>query len=121
MKKKLVTMLGNIRQKHLKEILPGVAIGLALSVVVLDASAQATTAMSFPIIDNIMCSFFSYMRSKLAPLVGAMVVVFAMVGHWLGTGKVWGTLMYVGMGLGLVGAIGGLIIRYSGVGPTCLN
>ena len=97
-----------------------ILVGIAALLWAQNTWAQAAT-MNFPIIDNIMCGFLAYLRSKFAPIVGVTVVVLSMVGHWLGTGKVWGTLMYVGLGLGLILGIGSMVASYTGVGTSCIN
>lgn len=118
MKQKLNNALGaTISQRQAKVAVLGI-----LGVLLVSASASAMAAtMSFPIIDDLLCGFNGYLRNRFAPMIGAIVVIMAMIGHWLGAGKVWAVLMYVGMGLGLIFAIGGLIASYTSAGASCLT
>ena len=104
---------------------PGVGRRLALACALLAfaAAVRADTAgsFSFPIVDAILCGFWSYSRLRLAPLIAAIVVVFSVVGQWLGHGRMWSTLLYVGLGLGIILGIGSLIATQTGAGASCLT
>jgi len=102
--------------------------GLALSCVLLAiaVAARADTVggsgtFSFPIVDAILCGFWSYSKTRLAPMIAAIVVVFSVVGQWLGHGRMWSTLLYIGLGLGIILGIGSLIATQTGVGASCLT
>jgi uncharacterized membrane protein len=118
MKQKLNNLLAiKISQRQAKT-----AALVVMGVVLVSASASAMAAtMNFPIIDDLLCGFNNYLRNRFAPMIGAIVIIMSMIGHWLGAGKVWAVLMYVGMGLGLIFAIGGLIASYTSAGASCLT
>lgn len=106
----------NVDAKKLMMMLGASALLLGLSA---EASAS-TSMMSFPIIDDILCGFLAYSRTKLAPLIAVIVIIFSVVGHWLGSGKMWSTLLYVGLGLGLILGIGTAVANFTGVGNSCI-
>jgi hypothetical protein len=92
----------------------------------LATSAQADTSgnsgsFSFPIVDSILCGFWAYSKTRLAPMIAAIVVLFSVVGQWLGHGKMWSVLLYIGLGLGIILGIGALIATQTGVGASCLS
>ena len=90
-----------------------------IGLMVLCADANAAV-FNFPIIDNILCGFIDYCRGKLAPSIATIVIIFSVVGHWLGTGKMWGTLLNVGLGLGVIVGIGSMVANFTNVGNSCL-
>lgn len=87
------------------------------------ALAQSSGAgmINFPIVDQVLCGFIQYSRSRLAPLIAVIVVAFAVIGHWLGEGRMWSALMYAGLGLGVILGIGSIVSRMEGVslGSAC--
>jgi hypothetical protein len=85
-----------------------------------DAGGGSGT-FSFPIVDAILCGFWAYSKTRLAPMIAAIVVIFSVVGQWLGHGKMWSTLLYIGLGLGIILGIGSLIATQTGVGASCLT
>ena len=96
----------------------------ALGLAAFGAHAQGTggsASFSFPIVDAILCGFWSYSKTRLAPMIAAIVVVFSVVGQWLGHGKMWSMLLYIGLGLGIILGIGSLIATQTGVGSSCLT
>jgi hypothetical protein len=96
----------------------------ALCVLAFEAHAQGAGgagSFSFPIVDAILCGFWSYSKTRLAPMIAAIVVVFSVVGQWLGHGKMWSMLLYIGLGLGIILGIGSLIATQTGVGSSCLT
>lgn len=106
-------------KKRPHRMLAVAALATLLACVGTDAMAQSTT-MSFPLIDDFLCGFLSYSRTRLAPMVAVIVIVFSVVGHWLGNSKMWGTLLYVGLGLGVILGIGTVVANYTGVGSSCI-
>jgi hypothetical protein len=95
-----------------------------LFAVVLTARAdtgEGPGTFSFPIVDAILCGFWSYAKTRLAPMIAAIVVVFSVVGQWLGHGRMWSMLLYIGLGLGIIVGIGSLIATQTGVGASCLT
>ena len=78
-------------------------------------------SFSFPIVDSILCGFWSYSKTRLAPMIAAIVVLFSVVGQWLGHGRMWAVLLYIGLGLGIILGIGALIATQTGVGASCLS
>jgi len=83
--------------------------------------AQSTgNVMNFPIIDEFLCGFISYSKNRLAPMIAIIVVIFSIVGHWLGSGKMWNVLLYVGLGIGVILGIGSVIARYSSLAQSCI-
>lgn len=85
-----------------------------------DSIAQTTT-ISFPVIDQLMCGFISYSKSKLAPYVAVLSVMIGVIGHWLGMNRIWGMLLYISMGLGLIMGIGTVITSATGSTASCLS
>lgn len=77
-------------------------------------------SFSFPIVDSILCGFWAYSKTRLAPMIAAIVVLFSVVGQWLGHGRMWSVLLYIGLGLGIILGIGALIATQTGVGASCL-
>ena len=101
-------------------------LALACALLAIAVAARADTAggngtFSFPIVDAILCGFWSYSKTRLAPMIAAIVVVFSVVGQWLGHGRMWSTLLYIGLGLGIILGIGSLIATQTGVGASCLT
>lgn len=89
----------------------------------LATAARADTgsgSFSFPIVDSILCGFWAYSKTRLAPMIAAIVVLFSVVGQWLGHGRMWSVLLYIGLGLGIILGIGALIATQTGVGASCL-
>ena len=83
--------------------------------------AQAASVFNgFPLVDDVLCGFFAYSRTKLAPMIAGVVLVFSVVGHWLGSGKMWSTMLYVGLGLGIVLGTGSALAAYTGVAASCI-
>lgn len=74
--------------------------------------------LDFPIVDELMCGFIKYSKTKLAPYVAVLAIIIGVVGHWLGATKVWGTILYVAIGLGIIGGIGAAIATATG-GTGC--
>ena len=85
------------------------------------ANADTGNSFSFPIVDSILCGFWSYSKTRLAPMIAAIVVLFSVVGQWLGHGRMWAVLLYIGLGLGIILGIGALIATQTGVGASCLS
>ena len=79
-----------------------------------------TTTISFPVIDQLMCGFIVYSKGKLAPYIAVLCVVISVIGHWLGMAKIWGALLYVSMGLGLIMGIGSVITSVTGSAASCI-
>lgn len=119
MKSYIRNICARLNHRKIAKVSAAVAFGVVLASVVSDANAQTTT-MSFPIVDDILCAFFTYARNKLVPIIGGIVAVVSVGGHFLGLSKVWGVLLNIGIGIGLVMAIGGLIASYSGGSASCL-
>jgi hypothetical protein len=84
-----------------------------------DSFAQ-TTNFSFPVMDQLMCGFISYSKSKLAPYIAVLSVMIGVIGHWLGMSRIWGLLLYVSMGLGLIMGIGSVVTSATGATASCL-
>ncbi|ARN21413.1 hypothetical protein [Piscinibacter gummiphilus] len=80
----------------------------------------ASVFNGFPLVDDVLCGFFAYSRTKLAPMIAGIVLVFSVVGHWLGSGKMWSTMLYVGLGLGIVLGAGSALASYTGVAASCI-
>jgi hypothetical protein len=94
---------------------------LAMAWVARADAGGGSNAFSFPIVDSILCGFWAYSKTRLAPMIAAIVVIFSVVGQWLGHGKMWSTLLYIGLGLGIILGIGALISTQTGVGASCLT
>jgi hypothetical protein len=84
-----------------------------------DSFAQ-TANFSSPVIDQLMCGFISYSKSKLAPYIAVLSVMVGVIGHWLGMSRIWGSLLYVSMGLGLIMGIGTVVTSATGATASCL-
>ena len=84
-------------------------------------SHAQTTNISFPVIDQLMCGFISYSKSKLAPYIAVLSIMIGVIGHWLGMNRIWGVLLYVSMGLGLIMGIGSVVTSATGATATCLS
>lgn len=84
------------------------------------AQSGGEMALNFPIIDKFFCGFITYTQSKLAPYVAVLVIVIGVVGHWLGATKVWGTILYVAIGLGIISMAGKMIVQAMG-GTSALS
>jgi len=93
---------------------------ILLSIISKSAIAQSMT-MSFPVIDQLMCGFIVYTKGRLAPYVAVLCIVISVIGHWLGMTKIWGSLLYISMGLGLIMGIGAVITSATGTSATCLS
>lgn len=98
------------------------AIGLLVAAVLcLPVDAHAASVFNgFPLVDDVLCGFFAYSRTKLAPMIAGIVLIFSVVGHWLGSGKMWSTMLYVGLGLGIVLGAGSALASYTGVAASCI-
>jgi len=95
----------------------------ACGLMAIATAARADTGsgtFSFPIVDSILCGFWAYSKTRLAPMIAAIVVLFSVVGQWLGHGRMWSVLLYIGLGLGIILGIGALIATQTGVGASCL-
>jgi len=97
-----------------------VLLALVLLGAAIGARADTSGSFSFPIVDSILCGFWAYSKTKLAPMIAAIVVLFSVVGQWLGQARMWSVLLYVGLGLGIILGIGAMIATQTGVGATCL-
>lgn len=84
------------------------------------ACAQ-TDIFNLPVVDEIVCGFVSYARSKLAPMLAVGVVILAIIGHWLGVAKMWSQVLYVGIGLGVIMGVATAFARYGSMGSTCIS
>lgn len=84
------------------------------------AQSSGGGGFNFPVVDDLICGFISYSKGKLAPLIAAAVIIFAILGQWLGMGKMWGTLMYVGIGLGVILGIMTFIGKYAQLPANCV-
>ncbi len=94
---------------------------LMLALALWPASAHAASVFNgFPLVDDVLCGFFAYSRTKLAPMIAGIVLIFSVVGHWLGSGKMWSTMLYVGLGLGIVLGAGSALAAYTGVAASCI-
>lgn len=94
---------------------------LASALVLVPQPAEAASVFNgFPLVDDVLCGFFAYSRTKLAPMIAGIVLVFSVVGHWLGSGKMWSTMLYVGLGLGIVLGAGSALASYTGVAASCI-
>lgn len=98
-------------------LLPVMAAVLALCP---EPAHAASVFNGFPLVDDVLCGFFAYSRTKLAPMIAGVVMVFSVVGHWLGSGKMWSTMLYVGLGLGIVLGTGSALASYTGVAASCI-
>jgi hypothetical protein len=83
-------------------------------------TAWAETSFSFPVLDDMMCGFIAYAKSKLAPYIAVLAIIVGVIGHWLGATKVWGLLLYVILGLGIIMGIGAAVVQATGSGASCL-
>lgn len=106
---------------HLRRWAWFAAAGGGLLALATAANADSGNSFSFPIVDSILCGFWSYSKTRLAPMIAAIVVLFSVVGQWLGHGRMWAVLLYIGLGLGIILGIGALIATQTGVGATCLS
>jgi hypothetical protein len=94
---------------------------LSIIVLVISTNAEAqTSTITFPVIDQLMCGFIIYSKSKLVPYIAVLCVVISVIGHWLGMTKIWGALLYISMGLGLVMGIGSVISGVTGSAASCI-
>ncbi len=85
------------------------------------AYAQAgANLFEFPVLDEFFCGFIAYSKSRLAPYIAVLTIIIGVIGHWLGATKVWGLLLYVVLGLGIIMGIGAAIVRATNAGTTCL-
>lgn len=101
-------------------VLPGLLAVLLLGLLWPADARAASVFNGFPLVDDVLCGFFAYSRTKLAPMIAGIVLVFSVVGHWLGSGKMWSTLLYVGLGLGIVLGTGSALASYTGVAASCI-
>lgn len=84
------------------------------------AFAQTGQMFEFPVLDQMMCGFIAYSKQRLAPYIAVLAIIIGVIGHWLGATKVWGLLLYVVLGLGIIMGIGAAIVRATNSGATCL-
>jgi hypothetical protein len=70
-------------------------------------SHAQTTNISFPVIDQLMCGFISYSKSKLAPYIAVLSIMIGVIGHWLGMNRIMG--------------IGSVVTSATGATATCLS
>jgi hypothetical protein len=83
--------------------------------------AHAASVFDLPIVTDILCGFLNFCRSQLVPILAAVLVVFAVLGHLMGISKMWGMLLYIAFGLGLIGGAGSYIVRaYPAAGASCI-
>ena len=115
---KLIQALKSRLQLKKKTI--GLIAALVALIIIPEFAWAQYSSMSFPIIDQLMCGFISYSKTKLAPYVACLCVIIGVVGHWLGAAKVWGTMLYIAMGLGIIMGIGLVIASATGAGASCL-
>jgi hypothetical protein len=101
--------------------LASVLLAVAIAFAARADTAGGSNAFNFPIVDSILCGFWSYSKTRLAPMIAAIVVIFSVVGQWLGQGRMWSTLLYIGLGLGIILGIGSLIATQTGAGASCLT
>jgi type IV secretory pathway VirB2 component (pilin) len=87
------------------------------------AHAQSTGggAFNLPVVDQLLCGFIAYSRGKLAAMIAVAVVVITIIGHWLGHAKIWATLMYVGIGFGVIQGIGSYFANYGALSQQCIG
>jgi hypothetical protein len=83
-------------------------------------SYAQSNVIAFPVIDQLLCGFISYSKSKLAPYIAVLCVTLSVIGHWLGMSRLWGALLYVAMGLGLIMGIGTVITNATGASASCI-
>jgi hypothetical protein len=103
-------------------VLAGLSTLAALALLAAPEPAHAASVFNgFPLVDDVLCGFFAYSRTKLAPMIAGVVLVFSVVGHWLGSGKMWSTMLYVGLGLGIVLGTGSALASYTGVAASCIS
>lgn len=95
-------------------------VAIAALLVLVPESAWAQNIFNLPVVDEMVCGFVSYARSKLAPMIAVGVIILTIIGHWLGLSKMWGTLLYVGIGLGVILGIATAFARYGSMAQACL-
>jgi hypothetical protein len=81
--------------------------------------AYAQQAFNFGGVDRLLCSFLAFAKSKLAPLIAVAVIILSIIGHWLGAGKMWGQILYVGIGMGVIMGIASLFASFGGGAGMC--
>ncbi|MFN7693453.1 MAG: TrbC/VirB2 family protein [Burkholderiales bacterium] len=98
------------------------ALKAAMLVFVLMSATHANAAdiLNFPIVDDILCSVVRYLSTKFAPLIAVIVIGAAAIGHMLGVGKIWGTMIVVLLLIGIILGIGAIVARFPNVQATCL-
>lgn len=86
------------------------------------AWAQDSGGINFQLgqLDNIFCGFITFSKTKLAPYIAVVVIMVGVIGHWLGATKMWGTMLYVAIGLGVILGIGSTIASMTGA-SGCLT
>jgi type IV secretory pathway VirB2 component (pilin) len=97
------------------------AFAILLTWIAIPEQAHAATNFNFPIIDDLFCGFITYSKTKLAPYIAVLVIIIGVIGHWLGATKVWGTILYVVIGLGIIGVIGSIVSSATNAGASCLS
>ena len=83
-------------------------------------TAHAFT-LDMPIVDDLACGFIDFVKNKLVIVIAAGVLLFSLIGHWLGTSKIWIRLMDVGIGMGAIFAICGVLAKYGKIGGSCMS
>ena len=120
MKLKIIKLVQNkylIKNSCCKGLI--ICVGIIICLNPLLSYAQ-TSSISFPVIDQLMCGFIVYSKSKLAPYIAVLCVTLSVIGHWLGMNRLWGALLYVAMGLGLIMGIGTVITNATGSSASCI-
>lgn len=115
----LKSAYSNMSSSQLHFTFAVLAIGVLMLVAPEHAYAQSTGNLDLPIVDNMICGFIGYTRSKLAPMVAVAVVILSIIGHWLGVSKMWSQFLYVGVGLGVIMGILTAVGNMSGIGSSC--
>lgn len=95
-----------------------VATVLVMALVPMTAHALA---LDMPIVDDLACGFIDFVKNKLVIVIAAGVLLFSLIGHWLGTSKIWIRLMDVGIGMGAIFAICGVLAKYGKIGGSCMS
>lgn len=107
-------------ESRLRTYLASVFTLLALWMLPDVALAQEATLFNFPVLDQLFCGFITYSKTKLAPYIAVLTIIIGVIGHWLGATKVWGMLLYVVLGLGIIMGIGAVVANVTNAGATCL-
>ena len=86
------------------------------------AQAGSSGGLDFQLgqLDAVFCGFITFSKTKLAPYIAVVVIMVGVIGHWLGATKMWGTLLYVAIGLGVILGIGSTIAKMTGSAASCI-